>query len=76
MSMMKWENIINGIVGIFLLQAGMQLVGCGSEDPKPVALKVTTSPVSSTTETGASSGGTIVSDGEGPITAAGVCWGT
>lgn len=35
---------------------------------------VTTTPVSSVTSSGASSGGNITDDGDGPVTARGVCW--
>jgi uncharacterized protein (TIGR02145 family) len=62
---------------VFALYAMVYLIGCGEDEPAGVSLpQLTTTSVSGISQTEASSGGSLVSDGGGSILAAGVCWGT
>ena len=61
-------------MGVILLT---ELTGCSDDEPAPVVIaELTTTAVTGITSSGATSGGTITSDGGAIITAAGVCWGT
>jgi uncharacterized protein (TIGR02145 family) len=59
----------------FLFFVGLMILveGCSSESAQP-AVKVITAPATNITPTGATSGGTILSDGGSAITIRGVCW--
>ena len=73
---MKANNVVTSLAAVSLFAMVIQLTGCGSDDPEPVLPQVTTVPVSQIGETGAKSGGTIVSDGGSPVLSTGVCWST
>ncbi|HUX96887.1 MAG TPA: hypothetical protein VMV47_14225 [Bacteroidales bacterium] len=59
------------IIGVFFLLTN----SCTKED-KPVAPSISTSAVSAITQTTASGGGDVTSDGGSPVTAHGICWNT
>src|SRR5690349_13573380 len=63
---------------VCLLTQMLFVISCSedSQDPQPEIPNVTTANVESITQTSAKSGGSVVSDGNSPITERGVCWST